>query len=148
VQTFPSSLPNTTAPTPSVQHARQSARRWRESSQLARISRARTPTGTTISFSLDEQATVAFSFIQIPGGFQGAHSCLARTHRGVRRKSCNTIPAGTFTFVGHSGTNDVFFAGRISRTNELKSGQYELLITAITAGRRSRPVALRFTIVR
>ncbi|MHB8233273.1 MAG: RCC1 domain-containing protein [Solirubrobacteraceae bacterium] len=38
---------------PSVQNPRQSARRWRDGHELAHFSRDNTPTGTTISFSLN-----------------------------------------------------------------------------------------------
>ncbi len=127
-ETLPSVLEQT--PPPSVQNARQSAKRWRESSKLARISRAKTPTGTTFSFSLNEQATVSFSFTQ-----------LLRVSPRVAR--------GTLSFTGHSGTNHVVFAGRISRTNKLKPGRYELIITATNStGQRSAPVSLGFTITR
>ena len=47
---------------------RQSTTRWREGNRPARVSRAKTPTGTTFSFSLNEPATVAFSFTQRAGG--------------------------------------------------------------------------------
>jgi hypothetical protein len=150
-ETPPPPPPNQT-PTPappSVQNARQSATRWRESNRLARISRAKTPTGTTFSFSLNEQATVSFSFIQLLGGPRGAHSCLAKTHKNVKRTICDTAPAGTLSFTGHGGANNVIFAGRISHTSKLKSGQYELTITATdSTGQRSTPVLLIFTIVK
>ncbi len=139
-------------PTPSppvVQNARQSATRWREGNQLARISRTKTPTGTTFSFSLDEQATVSFSFTQLLGGPRGAHSCFAKTHKNVKSAICSTATAGTLSFTGHSGTNDVIFAGRLSHTSRLKPGQYELTITATNStGQRSTPVSLSFTIVK
>jgi hypothetical protein len=110
-----------------VQHARQSASRWREGNRLAGISRAKAPTGTTFSFSLNEQATVTFSFASSVGG----------------RK------AGTLTFPGHSGTNKVAFQGRISPREKLKPGRYTLSITATnTAGMRSAPRSLSFTIVK
>ncbi len=124
------SIPSETPLPPAVARARQSAMRWRESDQLARISRAKTPTGTTFSFSLNEQATVSFGFIQILG-----------RHRRVR--------SGTLSFPGHSGTNMVAFAGRISRADKLKPGRYELLITATnSAGQHSQSVSLSFTIVK
>ena len=123
--TSPPPPPNQTPTPPSVQNARQSATRWRESNRLARISRAKTPTGTTFSFSLNEQATVSFGFIQLLGGPRGAHSCLAKTHKSVKRTICDTAPAGTLSFTGHSGANNVIFAGRISHTSKLKPGQYE-----------------------
>ncbi len=136
-----------TPPAPSVQNARQSAVRWRDGNQLAHISRGKTPTGTTFSFSLNEQATVSFSFTQILS--RGAHGCLTKTHKNVKRNSCdNTVRGGTLSFTGHSGTNIVVFAGRISRTDKLKPGRYKLIITATnTTGQHSAPVSLSFTIV-
>jgi DNA-binding beta-propeller fold protein YncE/PKD repeat protein len=149
-QTRPPLTPNETSPPPLVQNAHQSAARWREGNQLARISRGRTPTGTTFSFSLNEQAHVSFSFTRLLGGPHGADRCLARAHANVQRKSCNsTVTRGTLSFTGHSGTNNVVFAGRISRTNKLKPGRYELIITATNStGQRSAPVSLSFTIAR
>jgi len=126
VQPTPPLPPNTSLP-PLVQNARQSAARWREGNRLARISRAKTPIGTTFSFSLNEQATVTFSLAQTAGG----------------RK------AGKLTFTGHSGTNKVAFQGRISPTEKLKPGHYTLVITATSsAGMRSAPKSLSFTIVK
>jgi hypothetical protein len=112
---------------PEVQHVRQSASKWREGNRLAGISRAKTRTGTTFAFSLNEGATVTFSFAERAGG----------------RK------AGTLTFSGHSGTNKVVFQGRISAAKKLKPGRYTLVITATnSAGLRSAPKSLSFTIVR
>jgi hypothetical protein len=140
--------PPVPGPSPLVKDARQSAARWREDNRLARISRAKTPTGTTFSFSLNEQATVSFSFTQLLGGPWGAHSCLAKTHKNVKRTICDNATAGTLSFTGHIGTNSVIFAGRISRRDKLNPGTYELIITATNAvGQRSAPVRLRFTIV-
>jgi alpha-tubulin suppressor-like RCC1 family protein len=136
---------------PSVQNARQAATRWRESNKLAHISRAKTPTGTTFSFSLNEQATVSLSFTQFLEGRQGGHSCLVRTHKNAKRKkSCNdTATRGTLSFTGHSGTNKVVFAGRISRTNKLQPGRYRITITATNStGQCSVPVSLSFTIAK
>jgi hypothetical protein len=141
--------PPGTGPSPLVKNARQSTARWREDDRLARIGRAKTPTGTTFSFSLNEQATVSFNFTQLLGGPRSAHSCLAKTHKNVKRTICYTAPSGTLSFTGHSGANNVIFAGRISHTSKLKPGQYELTITATdSAGQRSTPVSLSFTIMK
>lgn len=135
-------------PSPLIKNSRQSTTRWREDNRLARISRAKTPIGTTFSFSLNEQAMVSFSFTQLLS--QGAHGCPTKTHKNVKRHGCdNTVTRGALSFTGHSGTNIVVFAGRISRTDKLKPGRYELAITATnTAGQRSTPVTLIFTITR
>ncbi len=136
-------------PSPLVKDARQSTARWREDNRLARVSRAKTPTGTTFSFSLNEQVTVSFNFARLLGGPRGAHSCLAKTHENAKRAICDTAAAGMLSFTGHSGTNDVSFAGRLSRTSKLKPGQYKLTITATnSSGQRSTPVSLIFTIVK
>jgi len=119
--------PSETSLPPAVQHARQSTTRWREGNRLARISRAKTPTGTTFWFSLNEPATVTFSFTERVSG---------------------TVTAGTLTFKGHSGTNKVAFQGRISPVKKLKPGRYTVVITATNAaGVRSAPKSLSFTIV-
>jgi hypothetical protein len=142
----PNEMPAPTVPL--VQNARQSTARWREDNRLARISRATTPTaptGTTFSFSLNEQADVNFSFIQL--GYNG-QGCLASRHGIQKRESCNRkLVKGALSFTGHVGTNSVVFAGRISRRDRLNPGTYELIISATNAaGQHSAPAHLRFTI--
>jgi hypothetical protein len=111
-----------------VRDVRQSTTRWRRGNRLATVSRAKTPIGTTFSFSLNDQATVTFSFAQ--------------------RVNSRTVTAGRLTFTGHDGTNRVAFQGRVSPKQKLKPGRYTLVITAIdSAGARSAPKSLRFTIV-
>ena len=136
------------APSPLVENARQSTAKWREDNRLARISRAKAPTGTTFSFSLNEQANVNFSFIRLLGTYDG-HSCLASRHGTQKRKSCNRkVAQGALSFTGHIGTNSVVFAGRVSRRDKLSPGTYELIITATNAvDQRSAPARLRFTII-
>ncbi len=111
-----------------VQNVRQSTTRWRLGNRLATVSRAKRPIGTTFTFSLNDQATVTFSF--------------------TRRVSGRTVTAGKLTFAGHDGTNKVAFQGRISPKKKLKPGRYTLVITASDpAGARSAPKSLSFTIL-
>ena len=141
--------PDETSLPPAVQHARQSATRWHEGNRLARISRAKTPTGTTFSFSLNEQATVTFSFAQRVSGREVGGECVAQTEENNRKPACRrTVTAGTLTFTGHSGTDQVAFQGRISPVEKLAPGRYTLVIMATnSAGVRSAPQSLSFTIV-
>jgi len=112
-----------------LQNVHQSATRWRLGNRLATISRAKAPIGTTFSFSLNDQATVTFSFTRRVGG--------------------RTVTAGVLTFMGHDGTNSVAFQGRVSPKRKLKPGHYTLVIAATDpAGARSAPKSLSFTIVR
>jgi hypothetical protein len=111
-----------------VQNVSQSTTRWRQGNRLATVSRAKTPIGTTFSFSLNDQAAVTFSF--------------------ARRVSGRTVTAGRLAFTGHDGTNKVAFQGRVSPKKKLKPGRYTLVITATDpAGARSAPKSLSFTIV-
>jgi hypothetical protein len=132
-----------------VQNARQSATRWREGNKLTHTSRGKLPAGTTFSFSLNQQANVSFSFIQLLRGVQDGRSCLARDHENVQHKICNnTVARGTLSFASHSGTNKRLFRGRLSRSKKLGPGRYTLVITATnTAGQKSAPQKLSFTIV-
>jgi hypothetical protein len=132
-----------------LQDVRQSTTRWREGNRLARISRAGTPTGTSFSFSLNEQAQVSFSFARV-GGRKVSGKCLAQTEKNRRKRACTrTVTAGSLTFTGHGGTNEVVFQGRISPLEKLKPGRYTVVITATNAsGQRSQPVSLTFTIVK
>jgi hypothetical protein len=143
-------VPTAKPPRPVVQDVRQSTRRWRLGSRLARISRAKTPTGTTFSFALNEQATVTFSFARRLSGRKVGGKCVAQTKKNRRQPACaRTVTAGRLTFPGHSGANEVAFQGRISAAKTLKPGPYTVVITATnSAGLGSSPESLSFTIVR
>jgi hypothetical protein len=151
-QPIPPSPPvpgNTSLPLVLAQ-ARQSTTRWREGSRVARISRAKTPTGTTFSFSLNEQAAVTFAFTRYVVGLKVGGGYVTQTEGNRRRPPCRrTAVAGTLTFTGHSGANKVAFQGRISPAEKLAPGRYTLVIAATSAaGARSAPQSLSFTIVK
>jgi uncharacterized repeat protein (TIGR01451 family) len=137
---------------PVVENVAQSNRIWREGRKLAQISRRKTEprVGTTFSFTLNEQASVSFSFTQRVGGRNVKGKCLAQTKRNRNRIACkHTITRGTLFFIGHQGTNRVVFEGRISPSKKLKPGRYTVVITAINyAGVRSAPESLTFIIVK
>jgi hypothetical protein len=106
--------------------------------------------GTTFSFVLNQQATVSFAFMRQVGGRNVAGKCVAQTNKNRRRPSCKrTVTQDTLTFKAHSGSNKLVFQGRISRSSRLPLGAYTLRITAVnSAGKRSSPRSLKFTIVR
>jgi FG-GAP repeat len=136
---------------PSVTNAAQSHRIWRESNKLAHISRKRKPpVGTTFSFTLNEPASVSFAFTQQVAGRKVNGKCVAQTKANRRKHACKrTVTQGTLSFTGHARTNKVSFQGRISRSKKLRPGTYTLIITATsTAGQRSSPRQLTFTIVK
>jgi Tol biopolymer transport system component len=128
----------------------QTNRTWRAGSKLARVSsHSKAPTGTTFSFTLNEQAAISFAFTQKTSGRRVGHKCLAGTHQNAKHVACSrTVNAATLTFTGHQGVNRVAFQGRITRAKKLKPGRYTLIVTASNSlGQKSEPQKLTFTIV-
>jgi Kelch motif len=141
---------------PSISHLAESHKRWREGHAMARISareskarRARAPLGTTFTFTLNEQATITFTFVQQLPGRLAKGMCAAPSRSNRHRRACErTATRGSLTFTGHSGPNTVSFQGRLSRSQKLAPGRYALLITATNAaGLRSTTRPLTFTIL-
>jgi hypothetical protein len=134
---------------------RESFKRWRNGSRLARISAKKPakapkpPVGTTFSFNLNTAATVGFTFIEKATGRRIKGRCSAQTklNRAMPRCTRATL-AGGLAFSAHAGANQVRFAGRISASQRLGPGLYTLVITAVNAGGRSAPQSLSFTILR
>jgi hypothetical protein len=89
-------LPAAQPGAPSVQDARESARRWRESGARDRRGRRKAPTErretlpyhTTFSFSLNEQATVNLSFSRRAGGRSVAGGCAASSSKDSEHRVC------------------------------------------------------------
>jgi len=137
-------------PPPAITAVHQSASTWREGGRLAQISRKKKPpVGSTFSFTLNEQASVSFSFTQRVAGRKVGHTCVTKTRKNAKRKPCKrTVTVGRLSFTGHIGTNKVVFQGRVSRSKKLKPGRYTLVITATnSAAQHSSPESLSFTIV-
>lgn len=135
-------------PQPLVSAARQSHKRWRLGSRLARITRKRSPVGTKFSFRLNEAARVRLAFTQRVAGRRVGGRCVAPTRRNRTKPKCTrTVTTGSLSFNGHAGVNAVGFEGRLSRHKKLRRGRYTLVITATNSGGRSKPVSLTFTIV-
>ncbi len=138
-------------PTPTITRLRQSAKTWRAGRALAHSSRKhRPPIGTTISFTLNVQASVSFTFTQGRPGRRMGHRCVVKNRRNARRRACaRLVTVGAFALAAHAGPNKVVFQGRFSRSARLGSGRYTLVIVATnTAGLRSAPAYLHFAVVR
>jgi len=154
----PSSPPVATAAStpPSITHLAESHKRWREGHAMARISAreskarsAGTPLGTTFAFTLNEQASVTFTFTQQLPGRRVKGRCVAPSGKNHRRRSCErSATRGVLSFTGHAGRNTVSLQGNIPGAHRLPLGNYALLVTATNAvGQRSSTERLRFTIV-
>jgi CSLREA domain-containing protein len=142
----------TAAGAPVLTKVAESNRRWREGTRLASLARKvkRPPVGTTFSLTLNEAASVSFSFTQRVGGRKVKGKCVKQTKKNRHEHACKrTVTRGALSLAAHAGANKVSFQGRISHTLKLKPGTYTLVITAKNAaGQRSAPVRLSFTVVR
>jgi hypothetical protein len=146
----PIAAPVTQPVAPSLQDVRESARRWREGRATRKFRGMKTlPNHTTFSFSLNEQATVNFSFTQRTTGRSVDGKCVVKSARNTNRKACERTTAdGTLSFAGHSGSNTVIFSGDISRLETLKPGIYTVAVAATNAAGHSDPTRLGFTILK
>jgi hypothetical protein len=146
----PISTPTTVRPI--VSDVKQSHRRWRTGSKLARLSATAThkaPLGTTFSFKLNEAASIVFKFTQPAIGRKVNGKCIAQTNKNRARHACKrTLTRGTLSFAAHTGADKVVFQGAISRSKKLKPGSYTCVISATSRGLRSPPKSLGFTIVK
>lgn len=148
--------PKAAAPTPpSITRLAETHKRWREGRASARITarkrkarRAGTPLGTTFTFTLNEQASVTFTFTQQLPGRTVKSKCGAQSRKNRRRHACErTVTRGALTFTGHAGRNTISFQGRLSRAQKLPPSRYELVVTARNTSGQSVTKRLWFVIV-
>jgi hypothetical protein len=135
---------------PTLMNVRQSHRRWRLGTKLAKFAAAaKPPVGTTFRFALNESATVRFAFAQLLPGRKVNAKCMAQTSANRNHKACTrSVPRGSLSFSAGAGLHKLFFQGRLTRTRKLKPGTYTLTITATNAaGQRASKTLRSFTIV-
>jgi PKD repeat protein len=133
-------------PPPVLTSARSTHSVWREPSKHHRGHGP--PVGTKLTFTLNENARVTFSFRLANGGRTVGRSCVKPSHRNRHKPSCALLE-GTLTVAGHTGKNTVSFQGLLSGGRKLPPGNYLVLVTATASGRTSLPVRLNgFTIDR
>ena len=110
---------------------------------------ARRQAGTTFRYRLLERAQVRIAIARVVGGRRAGRRCVAprRAPRGARRCS-RRLGIGVLLRDGRRGSNSVPFSGRLG-AGALAPGRYLATLSATdAAGNRSRPVRLRFTVVR
>lgn len=136
---------------PVLSGLRESARRWHTGSAPPRIQgTSRPPLGSTFYFSLNERASVTFSFSMQLTGLKVGSKCVSQ-RPGARTNCSRSVGAGKLTFNGRVGANRVGFQGRVSRTAKktMRPGHYTLTIVATAPDHvRSAPAKLTFTIAK
>jgi chitodextrinase len=113
---------------PKVSHVAMTHKRFRVASRRTAVS-ARAPRGTSFRFSLKAPATVTITITR-------------KARHGKQRKSGRLTRAHLA-----NGSNAIAFSGRIGK-RALKPGAYRATIRARNAKGRSKPVAVRFSVVK
>lgn len=109
----------------------------------------KTPTGTTLSYTLSENATATIEIQKAVSGRKSGKACVKPTTKLKKAKKCTRyVKVKTLTRLQLAGPNKVAFSGRIGST-KLKPGKYRFSITGTDAkGNASEaPVTKSFTIV-
>jgi hypothetical protein len=89
-------------------------------------------TGTELTYTDSEAATVTVSVIRVSPGFMHAGACL--THAAPARKRCSSYEIlGSFTKADTAGADRVHFSGRLNG-RALAGGVYQLRLTATANG--------------
>jgi hypothetical protein len=106
--------------------------------------------GTSFTFTLKAPATVTIAITrQVAGRRQGKRCVAASTPRAAHGKRCTrAVKAGALTRANlPNGPSAIAFSGRIGK-RALKPGAYTATVSARNAKGRSKPVVLRFAVVR
>jgi len=109
----------------------------------------RVKVGTTFRFRLNVAATVTIRIDRLTKGKRVKKHCVKPKRKYRKRKNCvRALKRGTLTRRSlHAGSRRVAFSGRIGK-KKLAPGSYRATLTASASGLKSKPVRLRFTVVR
>ena len=118
-------------PVPAVGHAAMGHARFRVAAKATAVAAA-VAHGTSFKFTLNAPAKLT----------------IAITRRTVRRGKPHVVKAGTLTRAHlRNGPNTIAFSGRIGK-RALKPGAYRATLTARNATGGSKPVTVKFTVVK
>src|SRR5205823_14036698 len=106
--------------------------------------------GSTVTYSLNEVATVRFTVVQRqPGRSAGGGRCVKPTRANRKARSCTRLVAvpGAFGLTGRAGVNSFRFTGRVGGRT-LSPGKYQLGATPSAGGIAGRTVSAAFQIIK
>jgi hypothetical protein len=109
--------------------------RFRRGSHAASISSTKVPTGTTISFTLTQSATVTLAFEQSLRGVRAGRRCVPPSRSRGHVKPCTRWSRVSHTVVrqGHTGSDRIHFDGVLDGGFRLSPGRYRLSLSAADA---------------
>jgi hypothetical protein len=139
-------VPPAPTPTPVISKLKLKPSMFRAASSGGSVARKRPPTGTTVSYTLSSEATVAFTAQRAKKGRRRGRKCgkPAKRARGKRCTRYVTVPGG-FNVGGIAGVNKFNFTGRL-QNRKLGRGRYRLVATPSTASKTGVAVRAKFKI--
>jgi hypothetical protein len=145
-----SAVNGTKAPALKLQRLRMSPRRFAvsTSARQARRQKGRALSGTTITWLLNDRATVRLTVQKVTTGRRVNGRCVAAS-AGRRGRACvRTTTVGTLRRSAIKGENTVRFSGRVGK-RVLGPGRYRITVRAAASGARTTPPqTLTFTVVK
>jgi hypothetical protein len=131
---------------PRVSRVSMTNRRFRVGSRPTAVT-ARAPRGTSFKFTLKAPAKVTIAITRPVRGVRHGKRCVG-THRAHGKRCTRALKVGKLTRANlPSGSNTIAFSGRIGR-RALRPGAYKATLRARNAKGRSKPVAVKFSIVK
>jgi hypothetical protein len=131
---------------PRVSRVSMTHARFRVGSRPTAIA-ARAPRGTRFKFTLKAPAKVTIAITRRVRGVRHGKRCVAARRAGGKRCT-RAVKAGKLTRANLSnGSNTIAFSGRIGK-RALRAGAYKATLRARNAKGASKPVAVRFTVVK
>jgi streptogramin lyase len=116
---------------------------------VAKAKKMPAKTGTTIKYTLSENATTSIAVLKGAAGRTSGAFCVKPTAKLKKAKKCTRyVLVKTLTRLQLAGANSVAFSGRIE-SKKLKPGKYRFAITAKDAKGNMSPASTKsFTIVK
>jgi hypothetical protein len=144
-------ISSTTKTPPALTDVSLANRRFRVGKRATAVSARETPLGTSFHFTLSAVAKVQITISRSTPGLRKGHSCRApssKLERANAKRCTRTLTVGALTRASEAkGADSIPFSGRIGH-RALSLGAYTATLGATNAAGRSKPVTLRFTIVR
>ena len=104
-------------------------------------------TGTTISYTNTQPATVTLTIQRLTAGRRTHGACVAASKRNARKPRCTRIvTVGALTHTERVGRTTIHFSGRVSGRS-LRAGSYRLRATAANRAGSSRPLDADFRVL-
>lgn len=144
----PSPPPTPAQPAPAISKLKLRPSKFRAAKSGASVARkrSRAPIGTTVSYTLSSDATVAFTVERARKGRRRKGKCVKQRARLSGKRCTRYVKVrGGFSVAGRSGANKFRFTGRIS-DRKLTRGTYRLVARPSAAGKQGTAIRARFKI--